>query len=301
MNDPKRWLDKPNDVLSLEQRLLKSGKSLKPPVGAEDRAWSEFRALVGGGVGLSGHAHSGGSASLGTLASTATKAGITKLTVTVVAVFAGGSLAILGNHWMARSKAPLPVSTTSFQTTSPRSGRPEPSLPEVLPVASFSTIAPSLPAGSSSRTIAHSDQPPTQTEQTPPPMQQLPTNDMIPGGVEPIGTAVMPNLESSAPSSGSFPATERPRLSELRAEATSIAQAKNLISAGQFQAALSVLAQIGQRFPAGVLAPEREALTIEALAGAGALPSAQRRAALFLTKYPQSPLSDQIRKFAGQE
>ncbi len=319
MNDPRRWLDKPNEVISWEQSLLRSGKDLRLPVGTEDRAWNEFRALVGplpgGGPNHSGPAHSGGSASSGTgtqsaltqttslgklglahLAGAATQAGITKMTLTVAAVIAGGSMAALGIHLASRVDAHPAVSTASSQSTNGQLAQPALAARQNLPATSISAATPPHSPGDLPRT-AHLDPAPLQV-QTPPQQAQQSTDPVRDIGVaEPVGTAVMPNLEDKTASLGRFPSAENPRLSELRQEATLVAAAKNLMTSGQFPAALSLLTQISQRFPAGVLAPEREALTIEALAGAGAAESAQQRAALFLAHYPQSPLADKIRKF----
>jgi hypothetical protein len=318
MNDPNRWLDKPNELLSLEQRLLKSGKNLKPPARAVDQGWSDFCALVGpftGGVDHSGSAHSGGSASsaagaknaltqstslgklgLAQLAGTVTKAGVTKLTI--AAVVACGSLFVIGNQLAARQKAATVDPIANSQVDNSLRPQTELPSPQTLPAAAVPNAAVSSLPLNSPRTAANRDAVALQPEPTSPPTEPPTYNGNSPGGAEPIGTAVMPNLEDRPAPFGKFPSNEPARLNELKAEATAIAQAKNLMNGGQFQAALSLLALVAQRFPAGVLAPEREALTIEALAGAGAMPLAQQRAARFLTQYPQSPLSNKIRNIA---
>jgi predicted nucleotidyltransferase len=62
--------------------------------------------------------------------------------------------------------------------------------------------------------------------------------------------------------------------------------------------AMSILEAPRQRFPAGKLAQEREALTIESLARQGQRDPAARRAAAFLQYWPTSPYADVVRVHA---
>ena len=72
-------------------------------------------------------------------------------------------------------------------------------------------------------------------------------------------------------------------------------QARQALRGGDATRALRLLAQCRRLFPTGVLAQERERLTIEALAAAGRGPEASARAAEFLRKYPDSPHAGEIR------
>jgi outer membrane protein assembly factor BamD (BamD/ComL family) len=49
-----------------------------------------------------------------------------------------------------------------------------------------------------------------------------------------------------------------------------------------------------REFPRGILAEERQALAIVALARSGAIERARTRAAVFFARYPQSPLRETV-------
>ena len=320
MNDPKRWLERPNDILSWEQRLLRSGRDLELPADAQDQAWCEFRALIGplpgAGSNQSGPPHSGGSASstaghqgalthttslgksgLAHLMGAGSKVGITKILMITAAAVAGGSMAVLGDHLASRSQVPPIASIANARATAQPAATSRIVIQENMPAAAASSAPLSVAPRSPQRTVTEPEPYPAPIAPSPPIAQQPMDNEESTGVAAPVGTSMMPKVQEKAATTGQLAAAESPRLNELKAEAMAVAQAKNLISSGQFQAALPLLSQISQRFPNGALAPEREALTIEALAGSGSLPLAQQRAAVFLAQYPQSPLADKIRKF----
>jgi outer membrane protein assembly factor BamD (BamD/ComL family) len=64
--------------------------------------------------------------------------------------------------------------------------------------------------------------------------------------------------------------------------------ARSAFASGDYDKALAELRRHGARFPTGVLAEEREALTVRALAALGNTREADARARAFVAKYPES-------------
>ncbi len=77
--------------------------------------------------------------------------------------------------------------------------------------------------------------------------------------------------------------------STLAAEIEALDEARALFVAGRYARVSSLMDGYRRRFPAGQLAPEAEALSIEALDRQGDRASAVRRAGRFLERYPNDP------------
>jgi hypothetical protein len=92
---------------------------------------------------------------------------------------------------------------------------------------------------------------------------------------------------------------EPPEPSNASEESRLVAAARDALRAGNSAGALSLLNQAQQRFGAGVLGQEREALTIEALSKSGQRAAAQARGQSFLKSYANSPYSARIRSIVG--
>lgn len=84
----------------------------------------------------------------------------------------------------------------------------------------------------------------------------------------------------------------------LREESRMVADARDALRRGDTAGALGMLEQIRLKFPGGVLAQEREALAIEALARSGRKADASARASAFVKAYPTSPLAARVQSFA---
>jgi hypothetical protein len=84
--------------------------------------------------------------------------------------------------------------------------------------------------------------------------------------------------------------------SRLREETGLISEARQALREGDAARALKFLEESRRRFPVGVLAQERERLTIEALVKSGRPSEASTRAAEFLRKNPDSPHAGAIRR-----
>jgi outer membrane protein assembly factor BamD (BamD/ComL family) len=84
----------------------------------------------------------------------------------------------------------------------------------------------------------------------------------------------------------------------LSQELKALGEVESLLKAGQARGALSALDHYRRTFPRQQLGLEAEVLTIQALAGSGATAAAQERAAHFLERHPNSPLSARVRRYA---
>lgn len=83
----------------------------------------------------------------------------------------------------------------------------------------------------------------------------------------------------------------------LAEEGRLLAKARQLVQSGQGRRALEVLRSSESRYPRSVLSPEREVITIEALAATGATGSARQRSERFLKRYPASPHAGRLQRF----
>ena len=82
---------------------------------------------------------------------------------------------------------------------------------------------------------------------------------------------------------------EEERTSDLADERVLIDQALSALRASQAHDAMVALMSHERRFPRGSLAEERDRLSVEALVQLGRRAQAERRAALFMQRYPNSP------------
>lgn len=74
--------------------------------------------------------------------------------------------------------------------------------------------------------------------------------------------------------------------------------ARGALRSGNASGALALLASSSQKYPKPVLGQEHEALTIQALHASGARAQAKTRAQSFVTRFPVSPLTAQLRTIA---
>ena len=97
------------------------------------------------------------------------------------------------------------------------------------------------------------------------------------------------DLPGVAPAVAAAASSVLPSQSErIAAERLLLDDARSAFASGDYPKALLLLRRHGERFPAGVLSEEREALTVRALAALGRNGEAEARARAFVAKYPES-------------
>jgi hypothetical protein len=109
----------------------------------------------------------------------------------------------------------------------------------------------------------------------------------------------------SAPAAALAPRAPRPKpaavpdtsAAPLRVETTLVLRARQAIRAGDCDVATGMLKEGDRRFVPGILAEERETLTVEALACAGRGAEAAERAQAFLRAHPASAHGAGVRRF----
>jgi hypothetical protein len=119
-----------------------------------------------------------------------------------------------------------------------------------------------------------------------------------PAAVTPLAAALGSSAHATArpasPRAESMGGAE-PSASRLADELRDLEEAKRALEDGVPGEALEGLARYQQRYPQGELAPEAEALRIEALTRAGERAAAASRASAFVAAHPESPLVDRVR------
>jgi hypothetical protein len=111
--------------------------------------------------------------------------------------------------------------------------------------------------------------------------------------------AVPAESASPEPARTASPSASAPRPvahdTDLALEGRLIDTARAALAHGDFEASLAAVGRHAKAFPGGRLAEEREAIAVQALAGAGRTAEARARAQTFRKNYPQSlfvPLVD---------
>lgn len=108
----------------------------------------------------------------------------------------------------------------------------------------------------------------------------------------PKGTSRPPPTQSGAAGASAASAQDTPsgHDAQLAGERALIEIARTALAKGDSAAALDALGKHAAKYPRGQLAEEREALAVEALAGAGRMDEARARAARFKRDFPSSML-----------
>jgi hypothetical protein len=263
MNAPRRLLDEDTSGLErdLERDVLRAGLVIDPPEGAQEAVWAGILAALPVPPPPAQGSAGGGKAAAGKAAAAAKVGG---------AGAAGGG-SILSAVLIGAGSAVVCIA--AYAVVTPSTPEPSPPPPMVAP-SSEPGLAPSPPSPPVAR--------PTPGE---PAAAASPSAD--------------PSADRRAPAEAraADPAAERETL--LREESRLVGEARAALRRGDAAAALGMLDQIRERFPGGVLAQEREALSIEALARSGRRDEAAARAAAFVKAYPASPLAAGVQGFAN--
>ena len=107
------------------------------------------------------------------------------------------------------------------------------------------------------------------------------------------------DLAAVLPSVATFDDSGQPngaRLSQLEAETRALRSARNELRAGKLADAFATLETSRRQVTVPELYQEREALMIELLQRSGQTSAAKERAQAFLSRFPESPHSEQLRQ-----
>jgi hypothetical protein len=282
MTFPKRWLED-DDAASAVHDVLRAGRGMDPPEGAQKAVWLALAAQIGAAgaaAGVSAKVATGATAKVATgTGATASAASGGLIKAILIGAFSG-IVAVSG--YSVLEPAPPPPAPTSVEPT-PR--------PKLAP-AEVKGAAPAPSSAPSSAPV--SSPPPAGDAREPAPGLAAPST-AAPG---PTGDAPAAAPEPGPAGAGApLPGSPEERASRLREENELLGQARGALRSGDPGRAMLLLEQARQKFPGGVLGQEREALAIEALAKGGARDVASARAAAFIKAHPTSPHAARLQQF----
>lgn len=128
--------------------------------------------------------------------------------------------------------------------------------------------------------------PPAPPEVSAPILPEEPTPEAVPAHRQVARTPAPEVIEEAAPSASEL---------ELQ-EGAVLLRARRALGRQEPEAALLACEEHAQRFAQGRLAPEREAIAIDALNALGRAPQARARAERFLARWPESAYADRARR-----
>lgn len=259
MTDPTRLIELEQATSALERRVLDAARSVAAPAGAKAAVLGAISSQV--------------ALSAGTAAVSSSLALVVKSVAAGIAIGVAATAGV--SAWVSPGAAPRSVTPASSPSV-------------VLPVApgaravespTAPTTAPLLPAQKAEPPSRRLAERPALNSDSPAPLAPAAPSQMAFSDV-PLAT-------------GRFGASSDER---AQLESRRVAEARGLLRAGRADAALAVLNELARDFPGGVLAQEREALTVQALLGSGQREQARRLALAFLAAHPNSPLAASVRR-----
>jgi len=279
MTDPERLLASTYEGDELERQLLGSIRNVLPPPEAKNRTWEGIAVQVAT-VAVVG---AGGFAAQSALGATSAAA--------AEAASVGGTTAVAGG--LPASAAVVGVAAKAFTAK-----------------AVAGVVAASLTVGAggwwatkqiTSKQAVSAVHHRATVEATPTvPPAWSPTATVAP--CDPAyPTAPCPPVAGAAAADAPSRAADEPRQrNQLALESRMLTEARAQLRSGDPRGAMATLDKLQSRSPRGILAQEREVLTIQVLAALGDTAGAGRRAKAFLDTYPNSPHAPQLRRFAGE-
>jgi hypothetical protein len=280
MSESKHWLDETSEADDFERAVLRAGLEADPPQAKQEQVWSGLMATLA----LAPLAAATTSAQA--TAAQATVIGVSKAGVVGLAVTKGFivGLAIYGaaagvTGISNRIGARHALAPTAQQAIAPV--RSPPSAPQHSPASSAPLLTPTSEAAPSSTAY-----------------EPRPSNASAKGSTSgPARPA--PTLPSVATFDDVSDYAEHPtdaRISQLEAETRALRRAHDELRAGKLADAFATLDTSRRQFSAPELYQEREALMLELLFLSGQTAAAKQRARAFLSRFPESPHAQQIRR-----
>lgn len=237
--------------LSLKAReILRAHSALRPPDGSQQRVLSRLEQTLG----------------FSPPAPPSPAAPAPKLAAGGAGAKAAGLLLLIGGL----GSVGLALKTPGPAASLPASTASQSALPAV---SSSSSPGESPPEEITSRSASIS-----------PPLARRPASTAPPRASVPSAASVAAPVAASAPPA----ASSSPPVSTLAEERALLSSARSALMSGQGAAALRLLNEHAQRFPAGRLSEERESLIIQALARTGNMSAARQRFEAFRARSPRS-------------
>jgi hypothetical protein len=270
MNDPHRWLDRPDLLAPDELRVLEAGLEARVPTGVKDAVKGALLAQ------LPAPAPSPSPGSVAAPHAPSAGLGVSTVPAAVLVPFVkslaiGLALGVAGTASWVKVQRGEPLDRGDTHTGPPPLAASA-SPPGTMPRVSTSSV----PAPGPTRE-AHS------TLQAQEVVTVVPRESTAEDAT--TGTELPPR---QAPSVSAFPAPLS-MAATASSESSRLAQARALLRNNDASAAFSALESLRRDHPRGLLVEEREVLTIEALLALGRQEAARTHAQDFLTRHPKSP------------
>jgi hypothetical protein len=278
MTEIKHWLDEASDADDFERAILRCGTLSDPSDAQRDEVWSNLLGALAVAPALAPAASTtAAKTAVGGAKAAAVWLGVGKGFVAGLAIYGAASgVSAIAEHFRAQT-SPVPiVSNAAANLPNSRPARQ----PSVLtaPVAPPASVEPGI--APSALTVPSVSARTRFPEPGAPPL----------ANALPSVAAFAPNPESTA---------NGVRESQLKAEAAALGSAREALRAGRLKDAYAQLEASRRQFSVPELYQEREALTIELLSRSGQVAAAGQRANAFLSRFPESPHADQIRRFVA--
>ncbi|HKO46990.1 MAG TPA: hypothetical protein VJV79_04665 [Polyangiaceae bacterium] len=281
MSELKHWLDEASEADEFERAILRAGLEADPPNAKRDQVWSGLMATLALAP-LAAATTSVQAAGVKTATAGLSKAAAVWLAVGkgfVVGLAIYGAVEGMGEISNRLSVEQAPAPTEQRATTQ----RPAATLlPE--PRAAASALALPLPPAPDAPSTLRSTQHGSASANV---SAQARNVDKAAGALPSVAT-----FDDSVP-------PDSTRMSQLEAEARALRQARAELRAGKLGDAFATLEASRRQFPAPELHQEREALMIELLFRGGQVTAAEQRARAFISRFPDSPHLQQIRRFTA--
>ena len=306
MSAPKRWLDEDGGATVAERALLRAGASIEAPRGAREAVWAALIAQLppvpptSGDVSVAAKAanaastaNAGTSGPVGGATSTGVAGGGAAMLEGAL-LGAGAAFALIAAYMVVMpddAPAPAPIATVATldartaeaRPASPRGGTSVPS----SGLTPMSSAAPSSVATEPAPTASATASAPTPRSSPAPSSGAAGSGSRASAGPSAFGGGY--GVSGAAPTSD--------RASQIREESRRLGDARAALQHGDAAVALALLERLQAAYPGAILAQEREALAVEALARSGRRTEAAARARAFLDAYPTSPFATGLQAF----
>ena len=283
MNELKHWLDDTSEADEFERSILRAGQEADPSQAKRDQIWTELM----GTLAVAPLAAASSSAQASSVQAASAKAAVVGASKAAGVGLAVGKGLLVGLTLYGAAQGV----TELTQRLSARHEPVRPAAQAETPARGTEPAAAASSTGSSPLPSATSEAALTVQR---PAQPSSSSNTLAAQAKKPV---------TALPSVAAFDVPERPeqaRVSQLEAETRALRLARDELRAGKLADAFATLEASRRQFAAPELYQEREALMIELLYRSGQTSAAEQRASAFLSRFPDSPHVQQIRRFTRQ-